>query len=84
MEWQCSVDNAIQEEKAFSEEASSLVNSAYSTLKSPLDRAIYLVRSAARTRACSRAAWCLVAVILGQSLLQASLCAAGEERHWYQ
>ena len=37
----------IQAEKAFSEEASSLLNSAYSTLKSPLDRAIYLVRSAA-------------------------------------
>ena len=37
----------MQEEKAFSEEASSLVNTAYSTLKSPLDRAIYLVRSAA-------------------------------------
>jgi len=37
----------VQEEKAFSEEASSLVNTAYSTLKSPLDRATYLVRSAA-------------------------------------
>ena len=44
------LNDAIQEEKAFSEETSSLVNSAYSTLKSPLDRAIYLVRSAALLR----------------------------------
>ena len=37
----------VQAEKTFSAEASSLLNIAYSTLKSPLDRAIYLVRSAA-------------------------------------
>ena len=34
---------SIQEEKTFSADASSLVNKAYSTLKSPLQRASYLV-----------------------------------------
>lgn len=38
---------AAQEEKVFSEDASALVNTAYSTLKAPLDRAAYMVRPAA-------------------------------------
>ncbi|CAK0782720.1 hypothetical protein CVIRNUC_005915 [Coccomyxa viridis] len=35
--------NTSREEQAFSAEASSLVNTAYSTLKAPLDRATYLL-----------------------------------------
>ena len=34
---------SVQEEQTFSADASSLVNKAYSTLKSPLQRASYLV-----------------------------------------
>lgn len=36
--------NVVQEERAFSEEQSALVSTAYATLRQPLKRAIYLVR----------------------------------------
>jgi hypothetical protein len=36
----------LQEEKAFSEDQSALVSTAYATLRHPLKRAIYLVRAA--------------------------------------
>ena len=78
----------IQEEKAFSEEASSLVNIAYSTLKSPLDRAIYLVRSAALPRSLVQGTWaglCHRSMGRLQSRLHRErLHAAGEERHWHR
>ena len=37
----------LQEEKAFSEDQSALVSTAYATLRQPLKRAIYLVRACA-------------------------------------
>ncbi len=43
-----------QEEKTFSEEQSSLVSGVYTTLRDPLKRAIYLVRSCCNSMVCIR------------------------------